>query len=71
MRNDVEVGKAMQMLGYDVIYEPMGDGANVHFYMVLNRDAIVAVKDEWVEAEITDAIWHRLYPRLQKMKIQI
>lgn len=59
LTNDVEVGKAMQMLGYDVIYEPYGDGANVHFYMVLNRDAIVAIKDEWLEAEITEAMIRR------------
>lgn len=59
LTNNVEVGKAMQMLGYDVIYEPYGDGANVHFYMVLNRDAIVAIKGDWVEAEITDAMIRR------------
>ena len=51
LTNDVEVGKAMQMLGYDVIYEPRGDGMNVHFYMILNREAIVAVKDEWALVE--------------------
>ena len=59
LTNNVEVGKAMQMLGYDVIFEEHGDGANVHFYMVLNRDAIVAVKDDWVTAEITDAMIRR------------
>ena len=51
LTNNVEVGKAMQMLGYDVIYEPYGDGANVHFYMVLNREAIVAPADEWALVE--------------------
>ena len=51
LTNNVEVGKAMQMLGYDVIFEEYGDGANVHFYMVLNRDAIVAIKDEWALVE--------------------
>lgn len=59
LTNNVEVGKAMQMLGYDVIYEPRGDGMNVHFYMVLNRDAIVAVQDEWLEAEITESMLRR------------
>ena len=59
MSNNVEVGKAMQMLGYDVIYEPRGDGLPVHFYMVLNRDVIVAVEDEWIEAEITQAMLKR------------
>ena len=59
LTNDVEVGKAMQMLGYDVIYEPRGDGMPVHFYMVLNRDAVVSIKDEWLEAEITEAILRR------------
>lgn len=59
LTNNVEVGKAMQMLGYDVIYEPRGDGMNVHFYMVLNREAIVAVKDDWVKAEITEAVYRR------------
>lgn len=59
LTNNVEVGKAMQMLGYDVIYEPRGDGMNVHFYMVLNRQAIVSVKDDWVKAEITDAVYRR------------
>ena len=59
LTQNVEVGKAMQMLGYDVIYEPRGDGMPVHFYMVLNREAIVAVKDDWVEAEITEAMLRR------------
>ena len=59
LTNDVEVGKAMQMLGYDVIYEPRGDGMPVHFYMVLNRDAVVSIKDEWLEAEITEAMLRR------------
>lgn len=59
LTNNVEVGKAMQMLGYDVIYEPYGDGMDVHFYMVLNRDVIVAVKDDWVKAQITEAILKR------------
>lgn len=59
LTNNVEVGKAMQMLGYDVIFEEYGDGANVHFYMVLNRDALVAIKDDWVTAEITDAMIRR------------
>lgn len=53
LTRNVEVGKAMQMLGYDVIYEPRGDGMNVGFYMVLNRDAIVSMKDNWLEASIT------------------
>lgn len=44
-----EVGKAMQILGYDIIYEPRGDGMNVHFYIVLNRDAIVGVADDYIE----------------------
>jgi hypothetical protein len=57
MRNGVEVGKAMQMLGYDYIYEPHGDGMNVHFYMVLNRDALVAMKDDYVEVKITDEVF--------------
>ena len=60
LTNNVEVGKAMQMLGYDVIYEPRGDGMPVHFYMVLNRDAIVAVKDEWaLVKEISEAQFRR------------
>ena len=59
LSRDVEVGKAMQMLGYDVIYEPRGDGGKAHFYMVLNRDAIVAVKDDWVEAVVTDSMIKR------------
>lgn len=59
LTNNVEVGKAMQMLGYDVIFQRYGDGMNVHFYMVLNREAIVAVKEDWVEAEITEAMIRR------------
>lgn len=60
LTNNVEVGKAMQMLGYDVIYEPRGDGMDVHFYMVLNREAIVAVKDEWALVEkISEAQFRR------------
>ena len=62
LTNKVEVGKAMQMLGYDVIYEPKGDGMDVHFYMVLNRKAIVAVKEDWVEVEITKEVLRRGYP---------
>ena len=52
LTNDVEVGKAMQMLGYDAIFEEYGDGADVHFYMILNRDAIVAIKDEWALVDV-------------------
>ena len=59
LTNDVEVGKAMQILGYDYIYEPRGDGMDVHFYMVLNRDACVAIKDDWIEAKITPEIARR------------
>lgn len=43
-----EVGKAMQMLGYDIIYQPRGDGMNVHFYIILNRDAIVGISDDYI-----------------------
>lgn len=49
LTNGVEVGKAMQMLGYDYILQPRGDGMDVHFYMILNREALVAIKDDWVE----------------------
>lgn len=44
----VEVGKAMQLLGYDYIYEERGDGLPVHFYMILNRDAVVACPTKWI-----------------------
>lgn len=49
LTDGVEVGKAMQMLGYDYILQPRGDGMDVHFYMILNREALVAIKDDWVE----------------------
>ena len=45
----VEVGKAMQMRGYDYILQPRGDGMDVHFYMILNREVLVAIKEDWVE----------------------
>lgn len=59
LTNGVEVGKAMQLLGYDYIYEPHGDGMRVHFYMILNRSCLVAIKDDWVEVEITPEILRR------------
>ena len=43
-----EVGKAMQILGYDIIYQARGDGMNVHFYIILNRDAIVGIDDDYI-----------------------
>lgn len=60
LSNDVEVGKAMQMLGYDYIFQPRGDGMDVHFYMILNREALVAPVDDWVEAVITPQNINRL-----------
>ncbi len=48
LTNHVEVGKAMQLLGYDYIYEERGDGLPVNFYMILNRDAVVACPTKWI-----------------------
>lgn len=48
LSRNVEVGKAMQLLGYDYIYEERGDGLPVHFYMILNRDAVVACPTKWI-----------------------
>lgn len=48
LTNGVEVGKAMQLLGYDYIIEENGDGLHIPFYMVLNRDALVACPSKWV-----------------------
>ena len=48
LSRSVEVGKAMQLLGYDYIYEERGDGLPVHFYMILNRDAVVACPTRWM-----------------------
>lgn len=47
-----EVGKAMNALGYDCIIEPNGDYTGVPFYVILNRDALVA-KEKWVTATTT------------------
>ena len=44
-----EVGKAMQILGYDVILEPRGDGHNVKFFIILNRDALVGIDGDYIE----------------------
>lgn len=48
LTNNVEVGKAMQLLGYDYIIEPNGDGLGIPFYMILNRDALVACPTRWM-----------------------
>lgn len=50
MKNGVEVGKAMQILGYDYIFEENGDGApHDHFYIILRRDAVAGLYGDYVE----------------------
>lgn len=41
----VEVGKAMNLLGYDAIIESNGDGLRIPFYMILNRHALLITED--------------------------
>ena len=41
---DTEVGKAMNSLGYDAIIKHNGDGTGEDFYVILNREALVAKK---------------------------
>lgn len=48
LTRDVEVGKAMQLLGYDYIIERSGDSTGIPFYMILNRDALVACPTRWI-----------------------
>ena len=48
LTRNVEVGKAMQLLGYDYIVEQSGDGTGIPFYMILNRDAVVACPTRWI-----------------------
>jgi hypothetical protein len=45
----LEVGKAMQILGYDVILKPNGDHSGANFYIILNRQALVGVMDDYIE----------------------
>lgn len=45
----LEVGKAMQILGYDVILKPNGDHSGANFYIILNRQALVSVMDDYIE----------------------
>ena len=47
-RTEHEVGKAMQMLGYDVIIKPDGDFTGETFYIILNREALVGVADDYI-----------------------
>lgn len=50
MKNGVEVGKAMQILGYDYIFERDGDGSfDDHFYIILRRDCVAGVYGDFVE----------------------
>ena len=39
-----EVGKAMNVMGYDAIIKHNGDDTGVDFYVILNRGALVAKK---------------------------
>jgi hypothetical protein len=47
-----EVGKAMNALGFDAIIEENGDRTGVPFYVILNRNALVAT-EEWTAVTIT------------------
>lgn len=51
-RTDAEVGKAMNLLGYDAIIEPNGDDTGIPFYVILNRGGLVS-KDNYVSVTIT------------------
>ena len=43
-RTEAEVGKAMNVMGYDAIIKHNGDDTGVDFYVILNRGALVAKK---------------------------
>ena len=60
-RYNPEVGKAMQLLGYDVILHNDGDGTGAKFYVILNRDALVGCIDDYILTKITPAMARRGY----------
>lgn len=49
---DKEVGKAMNALGYDVIIKENGDNTGIPFYVILNREALIA-KEDWTTLTVT------------------
>lgn len=45
---NLEVGKAMQILGYDAIIKPNGDHSGATFFIILNRSALVGVAGDYI-----------------------